>query len=772
MVRWRDRVDGLWPAARVRRPYDVVQLALAGTLLTILLVLTALLPGTEEPGLPMGLRGLPRGLVSVANVIASLAVLIALITVLVDAVRRRFAATTAVLATIAGAVTAVLLQQAGSLGWFATLGPKDGSAVVPLAAAVALLVGADPSRGRRSVPVAVVAISASVICSLLLGSVTVIGAVAVALVGLTVGFAVRVAVGVIPARPAEKVLRAVLGQAGFAVDTLEVAAEVTGRVQYTTKDTGVELRVTVVDPDRGGVTLFRRMGRVLRYRVRAIGRPALSLRGALERQALASALAGRAGVPVAEVLALLAADTALVLVERPLQGEPLPTEDDGTVLSTAFRALRRLHDMGLAHGAIDAACVITCADGTVGFDDLRLAQPAASHLQRDLDVIGLLASTARMFGAARAVDALRRGYGPAPRTDRLVPLLQPLALGAPVRRAVSGSPVLDELRQALTGPHDAGDVAPEPQLTRVRVRTVITLTGAVVAAYLLAQQLSDVPLGTVLQRARPGWLGVAVGWSAVTYLGPALVLVAFAPHRLPLWRSTLVQVAASFVTVVTPPTVGHIGLNVRYLQRSGLAIPVAAAAVGVGQVVTVVVTVILLLAAGWLSGLSFERPSLLPSGGVVAVLLGAAALLALAAALPASRRFLRRQLEPLVRTALPQLIQASTQPRRLAVAALGVLILNAGNVLALDAALRAFGTSLDLPTLAVVFLVASTVGSVAPVPGGLGAVEAALVAGLSTAGVPVAATLPAVLAFRTATLWLPAPVGWLTLLRLQHRHVI
>ncbi len=66
-----------------------------------------------------------------------------------------------------------------------------------------------------------------------------------------------------------------------------------------------------------------------------------------------------------------------------------------------------------------------------------------------------------------------------------------------------------------------------------------------------------------------------------------------------------------------------------------------------------------------------------------------------------------------------------------------------------------------------VYLAASTLGSAAPIPGGLGAVETALVAGLTATGVPITAAITAVLAFRTATFWLPAPLGWGAFLALQ-----
>ena len=99
-------------------------------------------------------------------------------------------------------------------------------------------------------------------------------------------------------------------------------------------------------------------------------------------------------------------------------------------------------------------------------------------------------------------------------------------------------------------------------------------------------------------------------------------------------------------------------------------------------------------------------------------------------------------------------------------------VLNTGYVLALDASLRAFSASVAVPTLVVVYLAAATLGAAVPTPGGLGAVEAALVGGLTTTGVPVGPALAAVLLFRIATFWLPAPVGWAAFASLQRRDFI
>jgi glycosyltransferase 2 family protein len=105
-----------------------------------------------------------------------------------------------------------------------------------------------------------------------------------------------------------------------------------------------------------------------------------------------------------------------------------------------------------------------------------------------------------------------------------------------------------------------------PRLRRLPARTVPSVVGGTVAVYLLAGQLSQVNISSALRQARPEWLLIAVLGSAATYLGAALALRAFLPAALPLGRTVLTQLAASFVALVTPPAVGHVGLNIRFCR--------------------------------------------------------------------------------------------------------------------------------------------------------------------------------------------------------------
>jgi uncharacterized protein (TIRG00374 family) len=74
--------------------------------------------------------------------------------------------------------------------------------------------------------------------------------------------------------------------------------------------------------------------------------------------------------------------------------------------------------------------------------------------------------------------------------------------------------------------------------------------------------------------------------------------------------------------------------------------------------------------------------------------------------------------------------------------------------------------------VAVVYLAGSAIGNAAPTPGGLGAVEAALAAGLTAAGLAGDVAVSAVLLYRLATFWLPVAPGYMAFGWLQRRHAL
>ena len=141
-------------------------------------------------------------------------------------------------------------------------------------------------------------------------------------------------------------------------------------------------------------------------------------------------------------------------------------------------------------------------------------------------------------------------------------------------------------------------------------------------------------------------------------------------------------------------------------------------------------------------------------------------------AVPAGRRALRARVSPTLGQVLPRLLDVAQQPVKLARGIGGALLLSLSYILCLAACVAAFGRSVPIASIAVVYLTGSAIGSILPTPGGLGGVEAALTAGLTAAGLPGAVAVSAVLLFRLLTFWLPVPFGWAAMTYLEREQAL
>jgi undecaprenyl-diphosphatase len=114
----------------------------------------------------------------------------------------------------------------------------------------------------------------------------------------------------------------------------------------------------------------------------------------------------------------------------------------------------------------------------------------------------------------------------------------------------------------------------------------------------------------------------------------------------------------------------------------------------------------------------------------------------------------------------------ATKPTKLALLFAGGTLVPLAYLASLVAAIRAFGGDTSVASIGVVYLIGAAVAGAAPTPGGLGAVEAALIAGLTASGLSNEIAVPAVLAFRLATFWIPILPGWLSFNFLTSRKLI
>ena len=561
----------------------------------------------------------------------------------------------------------------------------------------------------------------------------------------------------------------------FDETTLALMRSSDHRVYSMTTAERDRLDVVVLDGEQQVVGVLARAWRSLRMRG-IEGRSVISLRQVAERAALLQYSAQAAGVRTPELLGVAAADDSMILVQEhvtgslPLRDVPEDALDDAT-LAECWRQLLRAHDAGLAHRSLTADVVLVGhdADGRpeVWLTGWENGDIASAELARRVDLTQMLALLALRVGPERALASVT-GLVPDDEIEALGPLLQTIALPGATREEIrrSKSDVLDRLRDEIVARLPEANVEPL-RLVRFGARTVVTAVLAIVAVSVLVTRIKFDQITEAVAQANPWWAVVAFVVGCLTWVGAALALMAFSPARLSLWRTTLTQVAASYVSIAAPAGIGPAALNLRLLTRSGASGALAAASVALVQVAQVVVSVVILVilaAATGDGGLLRQLPStaVLVGLGVVALLVAGMFLV------PGVRRWVAAKLEPLVTQTWPRLSTILSSPRRIALGLAGNALMSLGYIFAFAASLKAFGLDVALIDSAVIYLLGNTAGAAVPVPGGIGAVEGALTLGLQlTAGVLPAIGATAVMLFRVVTFWLRIPIGAVAMRILQ-----
>jgi uncharacterized membrane protein YbhN (UPF0104 family) len=591
-------------------------------------------------------------------------------------------------------------------------------------------------------------------------------------IGAAVALAVRFAAGVANERPDAQRVAQALRHRGVDVVRLDRMPDEVDHFRSYAAITGGGDRLSVQVFDRDAITSGAMYRIYHRIRIRsAVSAPsALSLERVTQRRTLLAFAAMAAGVRVPRFIAgVPCGPDTIVLVYEDLAGTRLVEPTDAQ-LTRLWTDVTTLHRAAVTHGGLTAESLQQDGDGEVILPPLSAGAAFAPPLRISLDRAQLLTATAQLAGPERSVRAARMVLTDSELASA-VPLLQPITLPRETRAALKKDPdLLGSLREQIEGQTHQEPLEPI-RVERFRPRTVVSIVALIVAGYLIVGQLGSVDLATVFSTARWGWVPLVLLASAGTYLAAALSLTGFVTESLSFVRTVLAQLAASFVGFVTPPSVGGLAVNVRYLRKSGLTAPGAATSVGTSQVINAVVHAVLLVAFAAATGSSAHDSLPIPGWAFIAV--GAIAAVVLATlAVPAPRRWALERVLPPLQEAAPRLLSLATSPVKLTEALVGTLLLNAFYIAALWFAVHAFGGAVTLAGVAVVYLVGAAVASAAPTPGGLGAVEIALSTGLTAAGMAGSAAISAVLLYRLATFWLPVPAGWVALQVLQRRDAI
>ncbi|MFC4561780.1 lysylphosphatidylglycerol synthase domain-containing protein [Nocardiopsis mangrovi] len=760
-----------------RRPLDLL-LGVAGVLaVAAVLFAVRVVTGETEPAAPAELRALlPPSLLALLAGAANLTMIVlAGATAVERLLRREFRQVARALFGAGLAYGIVGAANATVAAIYSPGGPPEALAAAaahsvftsPLhsyvAAAVAYI-GALPlgrlPRLRGAMWLCIAITAASVV---LAGVTTVLALLLTVLVGWACASASRYAIGL--SRPVPATERLVRELRRFGLDPLGVASDGTddeGNQRFAVDTAGRRLDVVVMRADDTSGWWKRLLALILlRDPVAPPVLPGLNRR--LEHAALLGFASHAAGADVPRVLAIgeLGLGTVALVYEH-LRLVPLDDIGDDAItddlLDDVWAELCLLHRHRIVHGGLNGDTIGRRPSGRVAFTGLSGGGVAASPIKASLDVAALLTVLALRVGETRSVNAAVRVLG-MEGVAAALPFLQTAGMPFGLRKRLrSRREVLGAIRGRIAE-LAPGAPARQARLERMRSRTVVSVVAATVVGFVLAYQLAGVDFGTI-SGADLSWASASFAASLVCMIAAALALMGFVPIRLNLWTTVLVHYAGSFIRIAAPAGLGSIALNARYVTCMGASPGVALSAVGLSQAVGLVTHLPILLVCAYLTGTAYVA-DFSPSGTLIAVTAVIGLAVTAVLVLPRLRRAVFDRARPYFHGTLPQMLDLLQNPRRLAMGVGGTLLLTAGFVLCLYFSIAAFGGTASLAAVAVVFLAGNAIGSAAPTPGGLGAVEAALLGGLTTvAAVPAAVGLPAVLLFRLFTFWLPVLPGW------------
>ncbi len=495
-----------------------------------------------------------------------------------------------------------------------------------------------------------------------------------------------------------------------------------------------------------------------------------SMRRAVEHRALMVIAASDLGVANTSTIAIAPLDRGWTLyAQTPARGRPI---NDAIPVARVWDSLRVLQEHRISHGDLRSQ-EITAEDGTVLFGGFGSAEYGATDAQLQSDIAHLLVTMADVYNAKSAVgaaiDAL--GKGAILTASRR---LTKSAVPSRIRNSIGDARgVISAVRDEVKHQTGANQIQTET-ITRFTPRQAIRLVLLVALVYVAYPFISTLPtFFSELTKANYWWALLGLAVSALTYVGAAAALWACAGGLVSFKNLAIMQVANTFAATTTPAGVGGLALSTRFLQKGGLGAVRATTAVALQQTVQVITHVALLIFFSFAAGASADLSHFVPSATVLYLVAGLT--LGLVGAflfVPKLRKWLGTAVRPRIKEVMADLAKLAGEPKRLALIVLGCAATTLGAALALWTSVEAFGGGTTFVTVTIVTMIGGTLASSAPTPGGVGAVEAALIGGLAAFGVPAAVGVPSVLLYRVLTCWLPVFIGWPVMRWLTEKELI
>lgn len=514
--------------------------------------------------------------------------------------------------------------------------------------------------------------------------------------------------------------------------------------------------------------------RFFRFKNLQAEEPYVNSRRNVELEAFATLWARQAGVRTPKIIDTIRIGKVWVLLQaKVIDSVPLNRVKKLTpaMLKDAWQQVRLLHDSNMAHRDLRSANLLVDSNNKVWIIDYGFAEVSPNKQRLSMDIAELLMSMTLIAGVKPTVKAAGAAFDDE-RLKAVMPYLQKAVFsGETTKQLKKNKSLLDELKEELQRRLNIEEEIDEAKIVRFNRKRLLNIALIGIFIYAIIPQLNDFR-GTLDQLTDFDltWLPLIIALSLLTYVVSGLVYVILADVPIKVMQSSMIQLAASFVSKIVPGGLGYTAVNTRYLHKAGLSISDATATVvsatAIGFFMFIVPLGLFLILTG---GSVFTLFNIdFPPRVAFYVALGIATFVLVLAVV----KNLRRKIFKAILKFTASLRDIATSPLQLALASGSSLALSLVYILCLYACFKAFDVPLGFLSAVVVYAAAVIAKTTVPTPGGLGPQEIAMVTSIIGLGIIKPTALAIVILYRLATFWMPIPLSLLAYKYIEKKKLI